>query len=152
SRTPSRPRLMVLTGVAGAGKSALLSELATRAALAGRPVIHVSCGTFEGSLALAKALVRRIAAEAGAHAADLPLDAQPGPAADQERTLDLWTNAASKWAGSLARSAGGLVVLLDDAEQLDEGSRAWIRRVASRAEPVPIAWLIARRRSERVPE
>src|SRR5439155_19707029 len=65
SRKPARPRLMILTGVSGAGKSALLSELATRMTLAGRPVIHVSCAAFEDPPATAVALARRMSAVAG---------------------------------------------------------------------------------------
>ncbi|TMQ68430.1 MAG: NACHT domain-containing protein, partial [Candidatus Eisenbacteria bacterium] len=148
SRKPARPRLMILTGVSGAGKSALLSELATRMTLAGRPVIHVSCAAFEDPHATAVALARRIAAEAGADA-----DETLGSIQDRltERDLDVWVDAVAQWSGALARSRSELVVMIDDAERLDHGSRAWIRRLVS-SSTVPIVWLWARRRSDRPPE
>ena len=153
TRATTRPQLMILTGVAGAGKSALLSELATRATLAGRAVIHLSCGAFEGPRAVAAALARRIAAEAGADASvDLALNETDDGGRDREQDLDAWAAAVTRWVAPAARSAGGLVVLIDDAERLDEWSRSWMRRLLSQSDPAPISWLWARRRSDRAPE
>ena len=61
----SRARVLFVTGEPGAGKSALLDELAARAALDGRGVARLSCGAFTGAGAVARALLTRWAAEAG---------------------------------------------------------------------------------------
>jgi hypothetical protein len=52
---PRGPRVLLVTGEPGIGKSALLGELAVRAALAGHAVVHLSCAAFEapGALGLA---------------------------------------------------------------------------------------------------
>ncbi|HET9327054.1 MAG TPA: protein kinase, partial [Candidatus Eisenbacteria bacterium] len=146
SRTPLRPRLIVLSGVAGAGKSALLTELAHRATLAGRPVFHLSSAAFEEPRATAMTLLRRLALQAGADA-----DATLGLRDATSANVETWTEAASGWIATLSR-AGSPVVLIDDAERLDEWSRAWVRRLISRPEPSTVAWLWARRRADRVPE
>src|SRR5262249_23241461 len=69
-RSPVRPLLQILSGVPGAGKSALLSELATRAGLAGRPVFHLSGAASDEPFATAAALMRRLAVEVGADAGE----------------------------------------------------------------------------------
>jgi transcriptional regulator with GAF, ATPase, and Fis domain len=146
AQVPVRPPITVITGAAGTGKSALLSELATRAALAARPVIHLSCGSLSGPGAVAAALMRRLAADAGA---------DPAPvlgAGVQESALDELSERAAQWAHALVVKAQPVVVLLDDAELLDGLSRAWIRRVVARPEHSPLAWVLARRSGVDVPE
>ncbi len=147
-RSPARPPLAVLTGVPGAGKSALLSELATRAGLAGRPVFRLSAAAAEEPFATAAALMRRMAVEVGADAAaEIGLGEHAVAAPD----LDAWLEAVGRWSEALSRS-GGMVVMIDDAERMDPGSRAWIRRLLSQPKPAPIAWILARRTSERPPD
>src|SRR5204862_3842727 len=57
--------VVLIEAEAGAGKSALLSELASRAALAGTSTVSLSAGAFEGAGALIRPLLVRWAAQAG---------------------------------------------------------------------------------------
>ena len=149
ARVPPRPPMTILQGAPGTGKSAVLGELATRAALAGRSVIHLSCGAFEGSGAVAAALLQRIAAAASIEP-DAALLAGLAGEGVRETDLDALAAAAVEWSGAMTPSGGGLLILLDDVERLDDRSRAWVRRVVSSSEPAPIGWLLARRPEGRV--
>ena len=74
------------------------------------------CGSFDGSGAIAAALLRRIAAEAAIEPAAETLAALDRDGL-READLDRLADVASDWARSIA-GEGALLVLLDDAERL----------------------------------
>ncbi|MEK7330669.1 MAG: serine/threonine-protein kinase, partial [Candidatus Eisenbacteria bacterium] len=147
-----RSRVVVITGDAGAGKSALLGELAARAALDGRRVAHLACGSFTGAGAAALALLRRWAAEAEADAASLAaLDPATRAAiagaegALAEADLGTLADAAAEWTRPAGEASASRLVLLDDSERLDPLSRAFMRRLVMHPGGAPLRWVMARR-------
>jgi two-component system response regulator HydG len=145
-----RSRVMFITGDAGAGKSALLGELAARAALDGRRVAHLGCVAFTDAGAAALALLRRWVAEAQADPASLSaLDPATRAAlagaggALAEADLGKLADAAAEWAASA--SGVSRLVLLDDSERLDPLSRAFIRRLVMHPGAATLRWVMARR-------
>ncbi|HEY3215012.1 MAG TPA: sigma 54-interacting transcriptional regulator [Candidatus Eisenbacteria bacterium] len=147
ARAPSL--ILVLSGPAGCGKSTLLAELAVRATLAGQPVAHWSCAALEGPGAVARAAVRRLAAEAGTGASpDAGSTASRAgtdfEAQGTELDLDALADEAARWA-AMKPHAGPLLVLLDDVERLDALSRSWIRRLIVRPGAPAIRCVWARR-------
>jgi transcriptional regulator with GAF, ATPase, and Fis domain len=148
----ARSRVVVVTGDAGAGKSALLGELAARAALDGRRVAHLSCGAFVGPGAAALALLRRWVSEAGADApaAATLADATRAVIAGAEGTLaetelGPLADAAAGWTKPAGEVGASRLVLLDDSEQLDPLSRAFIRRLVMHPGAATLRWVMARR-------
>ena len=140
-------RAVVVSGDAGAGKSTLLDELATRVTLEGRSVVRLSCASLAAPGAIARALSRRLAAEARAEPAPDSLssttraifgDGEPPLHAGDLGEL---ADAAACWAAAMERAP---LVLLDDAERLDSLSRAWIRRLIVHSSAPPIRWAWAR--------
>ena len=139
--------VMVVQGEAGAGKSSLLSEFGSRAALAGSGVVSLSCGTLEGLGSLIRPLVVRWASQAGVNldeAVSSPTSqaALAGTGPVVEADLDELAMAAASWAAHGGRRQ---LVLLDDSERLDPISRAWIRKLACREPHAAIHWVLARR-------
>jgi Nif-specific regulatory protein len=134
--------IVVIAGDAGAGKSAMLRELAARATLARRSVTQLSCAQSGADGATARALLRRLAAEAGAttDAGVLATDADAGAP-----TLDALLDTAAEWTRTIGARAGRPIILLDDAESLDSSSLAFIRRLAFHPGASPTAWVWARR-------
>jgi transcriptional regulator with GAF, ATPase, and Fis domain/tetratricopeptide (TPR) repeat protein len=153
ARTRPDRRLTILSGDPGAGKSALLYELGARASLAGRTVIQLSCGSMEGHGAVAIALLRRMAAEAGAKATeDLKSPAARAILSGgllRESDLDELADAALRWSEAMDKRSHGILVLIDDADRLDDLSRAWIRRLISRPQGA-LDWVWARRPASEV--
>ncbi len=147
----TRRPAIVVTGEPGSGKSALLGELGARASLAGLAPIALSCGALEGPGAVARALLRRLAADTRGDAVRELASASAravftgAGASPREQDLDELASAAAGWAATIAERSGRILVLLDDAERLDPLSQAWVRRLVLRAEPAPIRWVWARR-------
>ncbi|TMQ68763.1 MAG: serine/threonine-protein kinase PknK, partial [Candidatus Eisenbacteria bacterium] len=153
----NRARVMVVSGDAGAGKSALLGELASRAALDGRRVARLACGAFSARGGAALALLRRWAAEAGADVAALatldPATRAAIAGADgalAETELSALADAAADWTRPADADAGAAapLVLLDDSEGLDPFSRAFIRRLVMHPKAATLRWVMARRGTE----
>ncbi|MBI5711457.1 MAG: sigma 54-interacting transcriptional regulator [Candidatus Eisenbacteria bacterium] len=138
-----RARVVVLDGEPGAGKSAVLGELAARATLAGRSVVQLSCASFETQGELALALMRRLAADAGADPSTLPLPARN--AATAEESLGAMADAAAEWTRAIAERSGAPLLLLDDGEAVDPLSRAFVRRLVLHPAAAPSLWVWARR-------
>ena len=136
ARAPEGPDVMLLSGEAGTGKSALLGELAVRAALGGRSVARLSCAAFDAPGALAGALWRRLAAEAGAAAGSSELSCRAlallerDERATGEADLTLLADAAAAWFHAIQQRGLAPLVLLDDCERLDPLSRTLVRRAA----------------------
>ena len=148
---PSRARLALVTGDSGAGKSVLLDAVATRASLAGQWVARVSCAGGEGAGATARAVLRRLAADALAD----PLATEPASSPVrraleatgglEERDLEAVLDAAAGWIRAIAQRAGAPVVLLDDAESLDPSSRTLLRRLVLHPDATQARWVWAGR-------
>ena len=147
-----RVRVMLVTGEAGSGKSALLAELAARAALEGRRVAQLACGSFSGSGAAALALLRRWAAEANTDPSTLKalspgtLAAIAGASATvAEAELGMLADAAVAWTRDEGDAALPRLVLLDDCDRLEPLSRAFIRRLVLHPDAAGLRWVMARR-------
>ena len=147
----SGPRVIVLSGEPGVGKSALLGELAARAALRGECVFRLSCAAFDVPGALATALLRRLAAEAHADSdgtdrsrrALAVLGSDERSADDDELTL--LADSAAAWSRAIRQRGAIPIVLLDDCERLDAVSRALVWRTALHAEAPAFRWVWAGR-------
>jgi Nif-specific regulatory protein len=135
ARAPEGAAIVALSGEPGAGKSALLAELAVRASLAGRCVIRLSCALSAAPGAVAVAMLRRLAAEARA---DSSRDAHTASALSllersepirESSELALLADAAIVWARRLAQRGATPLVLLDDREELETVSAAMLRRI-----------------------
>ncbi len=149
SRVPIRSRLLLIAGEEGSGVSALLVELAARATLARRPVVRLSCASLEGPGSAARVLLRMLYG-----LAEPRLDAASfGPLLDPasrcgETELGAWVAAAAQAAQMAQQSESApspMLIVLDDAGQLDSWSAAWIRRLILHDPPLPLMWAIARR-------
>jgi transcriptional regulator with GAF, ATPase, and Fis domain/tetratricopeptide (TPR) repeat protein len=147
-----RVRVMLVHGEAGAGKTALLAELAARAALEGRRVARLDCGALAGSGAAALVLLRRWAAEAKADPATLAVtsaatrEAIAGAAGTfPEAELGMLADAAVAWTRDAGAAALPRLVLLDDGDRLDPLSRAFIRRLVLHPDGGSLRWVLARR-------
>ncbi|BEL08681.1 hypothetical protein Q0Z83_068720 [Actinoplanes sichuanensis] len=155
--------IAVIRGAAGAGRTRLAQELAAEVAVAGLPVFWATCRPDEASpLAAAReaitfwqAGVRRLSpdqratadaqiAEAGAAAGpgllarlfgDLvpAISGEPTPGGD-EHVL----GAGVVFLGELATRAGGLLLVVDDAQHLDSGTRQLIEKLAAELAGLPV--------------
>ena len=147
-----RSRLVVISGEAGVGKSAVLRELSARASLSGRPAVHVSCDGFEGPGGVARALLRRLELEVQARHPAPPAGTDVGePAAGtpatasapSEHDLEAMLQAMADCVSVLGDRAP--VFLLDDGDRLDPLARALIRRWVLEPGLPAAAWVIASR-------
>ncbi|TMQ49174.1 MAG: ATP-binding protein, partial [Candidatus Eisenbacteria bacterium] len=147
----SRARVTVLRGEPGAGKSALLSTLAARAALAGKGVVMLSCAGDAASAILA--LARRLAVEAGSGTGGAaPTEAVREMLACETDTLSekdvaALADAAVAWSRAWADRQGAPLLLLDDFDRLDPDARAFVRRLVLHPHAPPARWVWARRGS-----
>ena len=175
-----RSRIAIVTGDSGSGKSLLLETAGLRGALAGAWVARLSCAGFEAAGAVARALLLRLAAEAGEGAAGG--GAAPGAASGAgggarsgaggggdaaraalrerlesraelpDEDTGVLAEAGVAWALAIAAGRRPLVVLLDDAEQLDPRSREILLRIALHPTAPPSLWAWARRSDARLPD
>ena len=147
----SRARVTVLRGEPGAGKSALLSTLAARTALAGKGVVMLSCAGDAASGILA--LARRLAVEAGSGTggAAPPEAVREMLACDtdalSEKDVAALADAAVAWSRAWADRQGAPLLLLDDFDRLDPDARAFVRRLVLHPHAPPARWVWARRGS-----
>jgi len=148
---PDGPRIVLLSGAAGIGKTALLGDIAVRGALGGRPVFRLSGAGFTQPGALATALLQQVASEAQAESDGTELSARAlamlRQAPSGEKDLSLLADAAGAWSRAVERRRGLPLVLLDDWERVDSSSRALVRRIALRSEAV-MRWVWAGRGEE----
>lgn len=136
-------RMVWIEGDAGAGKSSLLAELGARATLAGEGVVRLSCATLAAPGAVARAVLRALLGRlSGSGARGIPERAarwiggdEPLAAADLGLLVET----------GVAACAAPVLVLLDDAEELEARSAAWLRRVALHPEARRLRWMLARR-------
>ena len=133
---PKGSPLMLVSGEAGTGRSALLAALAARASLAGHPVVSLRPGGSEPGNA-ARTLLKRLAIESLAeHAADLGSAALLARLADPAplgHELAAHEETVIQWACKVQQSRPALLACIDDADRLDPFSRAFLRRLALHA-------------------
>ncbi len=148
------PRVTVVSGESGIGKSAVLGELGVRAALGSHAVYRLSCAGSDAPGALVKTLLRRLAVDAEASADDtersrqalVVIDREGAPPADPE--LALLVEAGVEWARVIAQRGKAPLVLLDDWDRLDPVSHAVIRRCVLHPEGTALRWVWACRADE----
>ncbi|MCC6651240.1 MAG: sigma 54-interacting transcriptional regulator [Candidatus Eisenbacteria bacterium] len=147
------PRLVLVGGEPGVGKTALLSELAVRATLEGRAVVRIACTSADEPGAAGAALLSRLAAEAAAESdgSDLSREAlsileRRDPAA-LTASLPLLARAAAAWAAALAERSRAPLLLIDDYERMDTLSRTLARSVALDRGAAGTRWVWAGRTS-----
>lgn len=146
---PEGPRVLIVSGEAGVGKTALLRELAARAASSGRPAVHLSGAAFEMPGALAAVLLRRLGVEAHAEADGTDLSRRAlkllerGDTAFGAGDLSVLADGAAAWGRAIQRRGATPVILLDDCERLEAVSRALIRRVALHPRADVLRWVWA---------
>ncbi|MBI5171227.1 MAG: sigma 54-interacting transcriptional regulator [Candidatus Eisenbacteria bacterium] len=148
---PEGPPLVLVGGEPGIGKSALLTELGVRSTLAGRSAIGLHCAQADAPGAVAIAVLRRLAAEAGGtdeqvHEWRPALELlERGDAAAIGAAIPAIAHAASRWCAALAERGRAPVVLLDDCERMDSLSHALLRATALQEEAATARWVWARR-------
>ncbi len=144
AETDRRTRVLLLSGEPGAGKSSLLRELATRAALRDRSVIHCSGASAPAQGAAAIEVLRLLAAGAPDDEGDRAVrERLSDPDATlTEREVSGLVDAAVGW---MRGGAGARMFLLDDAEQMDALSRTIVRRLMLHPDAPPALWVLARR-------
>ena len=146
---PGSARVMEVSGEAGFGKTALLAELAVRAALSGQAVVRLSCGAAEVAGGLAAVLWRRLAVEARAEAdgTDLTRRAlavlERGDAVRTEDDVTLLADSAAVWGRTIRERGVTPLILLGDWERLDATSRTLIRRTALHPAATGLRWIWA---------
>ena len=144
--TPSGAPLMLLSGEPGVGKSTLLRELAVRAALAERTVVSLACTAGDPPGAVARTLLLRLAvaaqAVAGVNAthADTRLRLEQGTSLGEPELVAL-TEAGVAWARTIREQGAAALLLIDDHEQLDDLSRALVRRMVSDESRTTLRWV-----------
>jgi aminoglycoside phosphotransferase (APT) family kinase protein len=145
---PDAPPIVLVGGEPGIGKTALLTELAVRATLAGRAVVRLHCAHAEAPGAAALAVLLRLKAEAGdggseTFAARKTIErADP---AEMASSIPSLAHAAAHWCGMLAGRGRAPVVLLDDCERIDSLSHAILRAAALHEDAAGARWIWARR-------
>jgi transcriptional regulator with GAF, ATPase, and Fis domain len=134
---PGARHVMFLAGESGCGKSMLIEAFAARATLAGRVVIRRTPSPDELPGETLRALTRRLESEAGDDG-----DAGSAPAAPADES-ERWIARAVRAIRRAAERRGEPLVLVDDADQLDEMSRTALRRVWL-TRPAPASrWVLA---------
>jgi Nif-specific regulatory protein len=130
---PSGPSLMLLLGEPGAGRSALLGELAVRATMTGHPVVSLSGHAWSSSGRIAS-LARRLAVEAGMqadhHVLALFERLRRDPGTTSAPVSDELEHHVLGWAARFRERGLHPVILLDDADEVSPDSRALLLRLA----------------------
>ncbi len=148
-RAARQARVVLLSGEAGVGKSALLDALAVRGGLEGRGVIRISGAESPEPGAAWRAVQRRLAAVARVDAASGAdrggAAAGPDRAAPSEAEQAAEVEAAAAWCRTAAARGGAVAFLVDDSDALDAVSRSAMRRLMLRGADAPALWVSARR-------
>lgn len=140
-----RTQVLLVTGSAGAGKSALLGEIAARAALAGEPLLRVSGARAAIPGATAMELLRLLAARAPAGHDEDPVVRRRIEDLDaplREQNVEESLDAAVRWMRGIE---GPLQILVDDAEQMDPLSARALRAWFVHPKAPSVLWVIAKR-------
>jgi diguanylate cyclase (GGDEF)-like protein len=152
-----------ITGPPGIGKTRLAEELADRVRLAGYPVLVLSCADDAVPLAPLRAAlerftrdldrlpdaeraeaVTRLRVAAGGAASVLQLlspalaNTLQAPRLSEEDREEQLGAAVAEFLPSLARAEGGLVLAVDDAQWLDDGSARVLRELSSALRSCPL--------------
>ena len=145
------PRMTLLAGEAGTGKSAVLGQIAVRATLNHRRAYRLSCAASEAPGHVVRSLLQRLAIDANAATEEglvsrqvLTLIESAAPAPD-EPEMSLMAEAAAEWAKLIRGKGPPLLVLLDDWERVDPVSRAALIRAALHPESMALRWVCAAR-------
>lgn len=120
------PRISLVTGEAGAGKSALLTAMAVRASLAKHAVVRLSGA---GAIDPSRRFLTRLASGAEAASQDGPIDAR------LEQALAGLRNATA--------AQPPPVILIDDYDLLDPPTRRLVRAAALHSHCPPSLWILA---------
>jgi transcriptional regulator with GAF, ATPase, and Fis domain/tetratricopeptide (TPR) repeat protein len=143
--TRKRAQIVLISGAPGAGKSALLGELSSRAVLREEPVLRGSGAGAAIPGAAALELVRLLAARVPAAEDDdasVRRRVADVDATIREQDIPQILEAVTRW---MRRVSGPLRILIDDAEQLDSLSSQTIRRWMLHPHAPPALWVLARR-------
>jgi len=139
-------RTVVVLGPAGAGKSTVLSEVAGAAAAGGRLVVWLQGRATEQGVAFACLLdlvataVATQSADCLALAAAVRARIAPAPAAPPVREDPLRLRLDVKELLERAAAQQDLLVVVDDAQWVDAGSRAVLSFVANRVSGTPVSF------------
>ncbi len=132
------PSVALVAGRPGTGRSAFLNEVAARAALGERRVVHLAMthGTAWGSGT--RTLLRMLAAQLPTPNAQIlsRLFDRKEPLTNDD--LDDWVQQTRS---AFASGVGDLLIVIDDADRLDRWSAAWLRRVIL-AEGSQLVWWV----------
>ncbi|MFI5372661.1 MAG: tetratricopeptide repeat protein, partial [Candidatus Eisenbacteria bacterium] len=133
---PGTRRVVFLAGEGGSGRTTLLQAFGARATLAGRLVVRRTglAGELPGEGL--RTLARRLESELGGDDGAEPMVA-PGTE-ESERWIARAVHAIEK----VAERRGEPVLLIDDADQMDETSRAALRRLWLHQPEPPARWVM----------
>jgi Nif-specific regulatory protein len=120
----SEPRLFVLAGEAGSGRTALLDAFATRSALVGRSVARLDAVDCPTRGSLLDALVRHMSTLLGTESTIASSEPSSLEIEDWSRALAALTSPAAE------TEQKTIIILIDNADALLPDARAFLRRLA----------------------